>query len=266
MDIHAFGHLHLPALESDEIRFNVQIAVLTAALSGSPSGFSYWTLGSPGHCAMQSSGRAILLGILKRDECRELARATIEHDYPAVMGPSESAALFAAYASELGVQFAQPIPQRIHVLSNPPKYPSSSGSARDVTPADAPLLFQWLTAFQREAVPHDSVPKRADVEMSAASGRFLFWTQDGRAVSVAAIARRLRHTAAIAPVYTPPETRGHGYAGSATATLVDRLLAEGKSAVCLFTDLRNAMSNRCYAKIGFRPYCDYALYLRATQA
>jgi predicted GNAT family acetyltransferase len=40
-------------------------------------------------------------------------------------------------------------------------------------------------------------------------------------------------------------------------------LAEGKRAVCLFTDLRNTMSNRCYAKIGFRPYCDYALYLRA---
>jgi predicted GNAT family acetyltransferase len=32
-----------------------------------------------------------------------------------------------------------------------------------------------------------------------------------------------------------------------------------------FTDLRNAMSNRCYANIGFRPYCDYALYLRAER-
>jgi predicted GNAT family acetyltransferase len=61
-------------------------------------------------------------------------------------------------------------------------------------------------------------------------------------------------------VHTPPERRG--YAGAATAAVAARILAEGKTAVCLYTDLRNAASNRCYAKIGFEPHCDSWHYLR----
>jgi predicted GNAT family acetyltransferase len=105
-----------------------------------------------------------------------------------------------------------------------------------------------------------------NVEKAAASGRFVFWTIEDRPVSVAAISRRLRHTGAIAPVYTPPEQRGRGYAGSVTAAVVDRVFAEGKTAACLYTDLRNPMSNRCYAKIGFRPHCDSWHYPRVLQA
>ena len=64
--------------------------------------------------------------------------------------------------------------------------------------------------------------------------------------------------AAIAVVYTPPPLRGRGYAGSVTAALVEKAFAEGKSMACLYTDLRNPFSNRCYAKIGFKPVCDAA--------
>jgi predicted GNAT family acetyltransferase len=93
-------------------------------------------------------------------------------------------------------------------------------------------------------------------------GGFLFWTNNDQPVSVAAVSRRLRRTAGIAPVYTPPEHRERGYAGSVTAAVADRIFAEGKTAACLYTDLRNAASNRCYAKIGFKPYCDSSHYLR----
>jgi len=37
--------------------------------------------------------------------------------------------------------------------------------------------------------------------------------------------------------------------------LVARIYAEGRTIACLYTDLRNPFSNRCYAKIGFRPVC-----------
>ena len=87
--------------------------------------------------------------------------------------------------------------------------------------------------------------------------------KDGRQVLLAAIARRLRNAASIAPVYTPPEQRGRGYAGSVTAAVGERIFAEGRTAACLYTDLRNPISNRCYAKIGFRPYCDSWHYLKA---
>jgi len=83
---------------------------------------------------------------------------------------------------------------------------------------------------------------------------------------MAAITRRVRRTGAISSVYTPPEQRGRGYAGSVTAAVVDRLFAEGKKAICLYTDLRNPLSNRCYAKIGFRPHCDSWYYVRRRRA
>jgi predicted GNAT family acetyltransferase len=63
-------------------------------------------------------------------------------------------------------------------------------------------------------------------------------------------------TAAISQVYTPPALRGRGYAGSVVAAVVERIFAEGRDTACLYTDMRNPFSNRCYAKIGFRPVCE----------
>ena len=83
----------------------------------------------------------------------------------------------------------------------------------------------------------------------------MFWIVDGRPVSTAAIGRNLPNCAVINAVYTPPALRGKGYAGSVTAALVESALADGKSRVCLYTDLRNPKSNRCYQRVGFKPWC-----------
>ena len=45
-------------------------------------------------------------------------------------------------------------------------------------------------------------------------------------ISMAGIVRRLKTSAAITGVYTPPEFRGCGYAGSVTAATVERIYAE----------------------------------------
>jgi predicted GNAT family acetyltransferase len=116
----------------------------------------------------------------------------------------------------------------------------------------------------RAAVPHDPVPPRDRFEKGAGDGRCRFWVVDGEPVSMAGIVRRTRTTAAIAWVYTPPALRGRGYAGSATAAVVEAVFAEGKAAACLYTDLRNPSSNRCYARIGFKPVCHSSLYVRVT--
>jgi RimJ/RimL family protein N-acetyltransferase len=68
---------------------------------------------------------------------------------------------------------------------------------------------------------------------------------------------------AISVVYTPPEQRGRGYAGSVTAAAADRIFAEGRTA-CLHADRRNPISNRCYARIGFRPHCEAWHYRRSS--
>jgi RimJ/RimL family protein N-acetyltransferase len=263
MTLEEFAGIHLPALEEDEVRFNLPIAVLAAAATNPPDGFAFWSLGEPGHCAIRSPGRPILLGNLNQAECYRLAEDTIE-DPSGAAGADDRPHWFAERATALGAKFHPPIPQRINLLKSPPRFPDAPGSAREATVADTPVMFEWLAAFHLEAVPHDPAPERHHVEKVAGSGRYLFWTVDGQPVSMAAIARRLRHTGSVAPVYTPPEHRNRGFAGAATAAVVERLFAEGKTAACLFTDVRNPMSNRCYAKIGFEPYCDAWLYLRAT--
>lgn len=56
----------------------------------------------------------------------------------------------------------------------------------------------------------------------------------------------------IGGVYTPPPWRGRGFAGSAVASLAALAFAEGKRAASLWADVANPISNRCYAKIGFK--------------
>ncbi len=262
MNFQEFSRYHLPALEADEVRFNVQVAVIRAAARDFPDGFQYWTLDEPGHCATKSPDRSILLGALDRSECQQLARETSTVAYTGVMGSGDTARWFVEEAKSLGITFDQIMPQRIHTLTEPPLYPGSDGSPRPVTEADAQLLFEWMEEFHREALQHDPPPQRDIFEQVAASGRYLFWTVGGQPVSVAAINRRLRTVAAIGAVFTPPDKRGRGYAGSVTAALCERIFGEGKSTVSLYTDLNNPASNRCYAKIGFKPYCDSWLYLR----
>jgi len=45
--------------------------------------------------------------------------------------------------------------------------------------------------------------------------------------------------------------------------VVDAIFAEGYATACLYTDLSNPYSNRCYAKLGFTPVCDSWVYRRA---
>jgi predicted GNAT family acetyltransferase len=126
-------------------------------------------------------------------------------------------------------------------------------------------VADWVTSFIREATPHDPEPSRERLDALAREGQHLFWIVDGEPVSMAAIVRRTRNAAAISAVYTPLPLRGKGYAGSVTAAVVEQAFAEGKRIVCLYTDLRNPFSNRCYAKIGFEPLCDSAHIPRTRQ-
>ena len=73
------------------------------------------------------------------------------------------------------------------------------------------------------------------------------WRVDGEAVSIAGTTRAVAGVARVAPVYTPPEHRGRGYAAAATAA-VTRAAARrrGTRDVLLFTDLANPTSNRLY--------------------
>jgi RimJ/RimL family protein N-acetyltransferase len=256
MTLLEFCNIHIPALERDEARHNVILAALHAVVDGEASDIATWSLGSPGQCATMTPGKPLVLADLTEAQCRAFAEATVGLNYPGVVGPDETSLWFAQRANELGIEFEKPIQQRIHSLSQHPKYTGAKGHARRVTVDDASLLADWLAAFVQEVLPFEAVPRRENLEARAGEGRHFFWIVDGEPVAMAAIARRMRCAAAIAPVYTPPNQRGKGYAGSVTAAVVEQIFAEGKPMVCLYTDASNPISNRCYAKIGFTPVCD----------
>jgi len=259
-----FAAYHLPALERDEVRHNLIVSVLGRLASENPPELQWWSLGRPGQCAIKAPGYPIVLGDVDAAQCRALAETTRSLDYPAVVGADETPRWFVERANALGINFLEPIPQELQLLRDKPVYPGVPGNARPVDAADTPLFSDWMTAFIREAIPHDPIPSPEQLAQSAASGRFRFWIVDGEPVSMAGIMRRTRNAAAIAGVYTPPSLRGRGYAGSVTAAVVDAILAEGRSMACLYVDLRNPYSGRCYAKIGFTPVCRSAYYPRAS--
>jgi len=255
MQPHEFAAYHGPALARDEVRHNVILAILGRLAAENPPELRRWSLGAPGECAVQTPTYPIMLGDLSAAQCHALAEVTRTLDYPAVVGPAETARWFADRAKALGLTFLEPIPQQILALHDKPAYPGAPGHARLVGPDDAELFADWVIAFQREAIPHDPTPSRDRLKQTASEGRYQFWIVDGEPVSMAGIARRTRTVGAIAGVYTPPDRRGRGYAGSVAAAVVDAILAEGRGTACLYADLRNPCSNRCYARIGFQPVC-----------
>ena len=259
MELDRFLDFHRTRLEEDEVKYNLMLGILGDAPSPE---IRLWTLGKSGACAVQNSGRPIVLGALDMEQCRRLADETRDLALPGVVGCDDTASWFVGRAVELGHKFDEPMPQQIHELRSSPVYPGAIGHARRVTDEDAVLFADWIYAFFNEAVPHDPKPSPERLQKLAGSGNYLFWIVDDQPVSMAGIVRRTRNAAAIAGVYTPPGLRGRGYAGSAVATLVERIFDEGKTTACLYTDMRNPFSNRCYAKIGFRPVCSSAFFGR----
>jgi predicted GNAT family acetyltransferase len=75
-------------------------------------------------------------------------------------------------------------------------------------------------------------------------------------VSFAGRTRIAAGTGRVAPVYTPAELRGRGYAGAATSAVTRQLLDAGADDVVLFTDLANPTSNALYQRLGYRPIED----------
>ena len=146
-----------PALEADEVKHGLILnAVARMATSVN---VAYWTLGRPGECAIKMVPHSIVLGALDKNQCRSLAELTVHIDYPGVVGPDLTAEWFTDRAQKLGMKFLEPVQQQIYSISGMPRYPGAPGHARPVTIDDATLLADWLTAFYREAVPHDPLSR-----------------------------------------------------------------------------------------------------------
>ncbi len=133
--------------------------------------------------------------------------------------------------------------------------PVPGGTARTATKADRDLVISWFDAFAREVNDPERDHQEATDERLSYGGITL-WQVDGVPVSMAGVTRTVGGMVRVGPVYTPPELRGRGYAGAATATVSQAALDAGTADVVLYTDLANPTSNALYQRIGYLPVED----------
>src|SRR5215471_11361710 len=98
-----FAAYHLAALEADEVRHNLILAILARLAADASPEIRHWTLGPPGQCAVQEPGWPIVIADLDAAQCRRLAEQTRDLDYPGVVGPGLTAKWFADRAVQHGI-------------------------------------------------------------------------------------------------------------------------------------------------------------------
>jgi ribosomal protein S18 acetylase RimI-like enzyme len=138
------------------------------------------------------------------------------------------------------------------------------GEMRLATEADRELLVDWLVEFNIEALGQ-TVDRGAMLAFAsrwiAGEGRRMYlWVVGARPVSMVGVSGDTRNGVRVAPVYTPRELRGQGYASALTAAVTQAQLDGGKRYCFLFTDLANPTSNHIYQTIGYRSVSDVADY------
>ncbi|MHA6762634.1 GNAT family N-acetyltransferase [Streptacidiphilus sp. PAMC 29251] len=127
---------------------------------------------------------------------------------------------------------------------------------RLATLRDVLLVAHWYAEF---AV--DIREQRRDYSAVAArrvgAREVALWQVAGEPVSMAGFSAVVLGQGRVAPVYTPPELRGRGYAAGATAAASAALMTAGAKDVLLFTDLANPTSNALYQRLGYRAVDDW---------
>lgn len=144
--------------------------------------------------------------------------------------------------------------QRLYRLSQlVPADPAPPGRARRATDADRDLLHVWHDAFLAELGSTSIRDVPAQVADRLGYGGLVLWEAGGVPVSMAGRTQVTAGICKVAPVYTPPRQRGHGYGTAATAAATRRAIETGASEVLLFTDATNPVTNSIYQRLGYRP-------------
>ncbi|MGY3679090.1 GNAT family N-acetyltransferase [Streptomyces sp. TE33382] len=149
--------------------------------------------------------------------------------------------------------------QRLYRLGElVPPSPAPPGRPRAAVAPDRELLVAWHLAFAEQVGQPGTHAERL-VDERTADGGLTLWEDGGVPVSMACVSPETAGAVRVAPVYTPPEHRGRGYAAAVTAEVSRAARAAGAAEVLLFTDLANPTSNGVYLRIGYEPVSDRLL-------
>ncbi|MFG2784337.1 GNAT family N-acetyltransferase [Streptomyces prunicolor] len=208
----------------------------------------------------------LMLTPLTAEEATELAAqlALRGDELPGIMAERDTASTFAeAWAQRTGSVPELHARQRLYRLGELTiPEPVPPGGPRVATAKDREQLMRWYVEFT-EAIGEGGTSQDPGgwADSRIAYGGITLWeTPDGTPVSMAGITPKVAGQVRVAPVYTPADLRGRGYAGAVTAEVSSMARAVGAEEVLLFTDLANPTSNALYQRIGYRPVEDFAGY------
>jgi len=270
-----FANTVFPYLQRDPVLHSVLLSSVRDRISGVQSDSVPPVLvsvhdaaGAVVGAAMRTDGRGVFLGGLDDDLVPEVAEACADRVPGAdgVEGTASAARRFAElWTARFGNRCRLVRGSRLHRLGRLVEQ-HADGTARRAATADLDVVARWYTAFgEAVGMPTSPAVGQEWARTRIASGRVWLWEVGGAPVSPVSPVSMVGHqetvfaSTRIGPVYTPDRDRGHGYASALTAH-VTRLLLEGGSAVCLYTDLANPTSNKIYAAIGYEPVADFVRY------
>ena len=219
------------------------------------------TAGSGGEraLAMRLGPNQLLLEHSDPGAAREIAHALADdgHAIPGVDGGAAACEAFAeVWRERTGRIAVERVRLRHHVLEAVSPVRPAPGAARIADERDLAWLVAALDAFTGEAkVPRAPEGTESHVRARLDERRYRVWEDAGVMSFLGANLVDGRH-ARIGPVWTPPASRGRGYATALVAEASRELLARGAPRVFLTTDLANPVSNAIYARVGYRPVDD----------
>lgn len=269
VQLHASARSFLAAadalLRSDPFSTNVPaVAAARIAAGQEPDSETYvWATVTDGDArvvgaAMHTPPHSVFVSRMPGEAAASLARAFAaeERALPGVNGATEATRPFAAaWLAVTGRDSRQVTAERQYRLGTLLQPQSVAG--RGITAAteqDVQLMASWLAAFHDEAQPEAPILDwRTAAERRIRARQVHFWEVDGVVVALAAVSAPPVGVARVAPVYTPPAHRRHGYGAAVTAHATATALAAGAEHVVLYADLANPTSNSIYQKIGFVP-------------
>ena len=130
-----------------------------------------------------------------------------------------------------------------------PSQMGSAGRYRVATPADRPLLVEWLRAFGAEVGELTAAPE-ADADDLLGYGGAAFWEVGGQPAAMATVTRPVARTMRLSIVYTPPQLRHNGYATAVMLAASRASLSGEADEVVLITDSNSP--ERQAARLGYQ--------------
>lgn len=200
-------------------------------------------------------GEVVALGASDPDAGRAFAHdlAALNPAITGALGTAGPCTAFLDVWTELhGGSYRKTKHFRQHILDDIRPVPNPAGAPRLAEVADLAWLVQAQEAMDAEAGWPAHPDREARTLRAIQSGRYWLWDNHGP-VSYAGWTPALSPVARVAPVATPREQRGKGYATALTAALVRSLREAGYERIVLATDIEAPIPNAIYARVGFRP-------------